>query len=377
MALGTIAAVVGIAGGLSGLLGAGGGGGGGGGGVQYNPFALPGSPALAQQFVSDQNLINQQATGLAGTTDPALLAILNNRLGVGAPGSAVGGTISTAQQTLPPQLQQYAAIMDALGKSNIAGSATGMGAANAVLGQAFDPQQALYDRTKGLVGQDYLAGISATGTGGSPYAAGVYGQGLSDFELNWQNALLGREATGIGAYNTALQGALGQQTQGGQQLGTSLQYGAQAPATALSLSDILNQFKMQGLGDYMSAITGNIGTIAGAQNQINPYLGLSSGVGAQQFAAGTANRNFNAQQQFGGTLGLLAGLNQGQTAMQNPNSWLNQIFAGGGGSGASSLNYGGGPAYMPGTSNTGFTGTGSTFGDVGSVPSVTTYSGSM
>lgn len=84
---------------------------------------------------------------------------------------------------------------------------TGVGAGNQVLNTAFDPQNALYDRTAQQLQDQVRVGEAARGITSSPYGADLENQAMSNFNIDWQNNQLGRQTQGLGAYNTALNSA--------------------------------------------------------------------------------------------------------------------------------------------------------------------------
>ena len=74
-------------------------------------------------------------------------------------------------------------------------SATGaLGGVNSLLQMGFDPQSALYNQLQGQNSQQYNAQNAASGIAGTPYGASVADQANNNFNLQWQNAQLGRAA---------------------------------------------------------------------------------------------------------------------------------------------------------------------------------------
>ena len=71
--------------------------------------------------------------------------------------------------------------------------------AGAVMNTAFDPQQALYDRTAQQVAEQARAGQAARGVAMTPYGAGLENQNMRNFNIDWQNAQLQRQIGGLGA----------------------------------------------------------------------------------------------------------------------------------------------------------------------------------
>jgi hypothetical protein len=76
------------------------------------------------------------------------------------------------------------------------GDFSAYGAPGKIIEQAFDPQQALYNRTLNQLRGQTDTQLAETGLGNTPYGAAVMGNALSNFNIDWQNQLLNREITG-------------------------------------------------------------------------------------------------------------------------------------------------------------------------------------
>jgi hypothetical protein len=74
-----------------------------------------------------------------------------------------------------------------------------------IMQTAMDPQNALYNRTQQQLTDQIRAGLAARGLNMSGVGQGIEQQGLNNFNIDWQNNLLGRQVQGAGAY-TALAG---------------------------------------------------------------------------------------------------------------------------------------------------------------------------
>lgn len=74
---------------------------------------------------------------------------------------------------------------------------------------ALDPRQELYGRTQQQLQDQVRAADSARGVAMSPYSAGVENKAMGDFNIDWQNAQLGRQVAGTGAMAGANQAATG------------------------------------------------------------------------------------------------------------------------------------------------------------------------
>lgn len=131
--------------------------------------------------------------------------------------------------------------------------------ATQTLQMGFDPQQQLYNQLFQQNTDQTRATEGAQGVSGTPYGAGVESNSNQNFNLNWQNAQLGRQQTAAGT----AEGLLGQQGQSAQ-TGANLLSGI--PANALSALSQLNtaggqaaavpQMKIQDLLAYLSGGTG-------------------------------------------------------------------------------------------------------------------------
>lgn len=184
------------------------------------------------------------------------------------------------------------------------------GAGGQALNTGFDPQNALYDRTaQRLQDQQRQANVAA-GVGTTPYGAGLEGQTLSNFNIDWNNQQLQRQLAALtgagGAYSTGaglMASAPGQylasagmpyntfQTIGGNQLG--------ALGAAGGLYNTAQQGQNLPLQNYMSYL--------GVGNQANSVANQAA---SNQLAQ--AQLGFNQQQTLGNQFGqALQGLGQG------------------------------------------------------------------
>lgn len=165
------------------------------------------------------------------------------------------------------------------------------GAGNQVANTAFDPQNALYNRTAQQVQDFSRASQAARGIQTTPYGAGLENQAMSDFNIDWQNQQLARQISGAGA----MAGAYGA---GGQQIASGNQLGAMAP-------QIMQQY-LSGLQQV------GMGAFAPQQLGAQDYSSLfGAGTQAQQNAYQQALQRYQANQQsqgaFASGIGNLVG----------------------------------------------------------------------
>lgn len=167
-------------------------------------------------------------------------------------------------------------------------AASNLPAANAVLNTAFDPQQQLYNRSLGQT-QDQIGvqlarmGLTDSGAGGK-----IASDALNNFNIDWQNNQLGRQATGLQSYGSAMTNAgnnlaQGQNLQSGA-AGTYAQ-GAQMPFSTY-----------QNLG---ATQLGNLGALGTAATQSAYALPAAGGLQQQGNAAGYNAYNTDLSNQLG------------------------------------------------------------------------------
>lgn len=199
------------------------------------------------------------------------------------------------------------------------------GSGNKVLDTAFDPQQALYNRTQQQLTDQQRAAQYARGVQASPYGAALENSANENFNIDWQNQQLARQSQGLaaaqGAYGSAQNmGNSYTGTQAGLNAGKNEQY---AGLTNAATSQYAN---------YLAAInqsnTQNSQNIAGAQQ--NAYQ-LQSQAAQAAYQAGQApysaynqilgNQNQALQNYWGNSQPFLSGLNQIQS---NDLGYMNQ-----------------------------------------------------
>ncbi len=120
------------------------------------------------------------------------------------------GGLQAGANTAGPMLMQGGLNTFGSGNQLFAGS-------NALMNQAFDPQQALYNRTAQQLQDQTRVGLEARGVDSTPYGAGVEGQTMSNFNIDWQNQQLQRMLSGLGGAGQGYGQASQLQQQGGQQ----------------------------------------------------------------------------------------------------------------------------------------------------------------
>jgi hypothetical protein len=379
MGLGAVAAGAGIAASAASLgttlsndfSGGGGGGGGGGlggftGGSAPPPVYIPkNQPGFDDYYQTITNQLMPQAQGFPNQWLPTI-----NQAGLNLASNPYGASqqyfanlaSNYGSNILAPMQGQGASQLSGLGNFATA-AAPGVfnqatGAAPQFLQQAatygpqilqtgFDPQSALYNRTQQQV-RDQLAATNAMqGLSGTPYGAGVQNQGLSNFNIDWQNAQLARQqqaAQGYGALTQAgVQGYTGLMNAGVQGFGNLATDAGRGYSGGATLGAMVpGTYTAAGTGPY-STYAGQQGDIIGASNaaaggyanalgldqtllsNLQSYLGL--GQAAANTGRQTAAQNFANNQSLGSGLGsALSGLS-GLANNQGFTSALGNLFA--------------------------------------------------
>jgi hypothetical protein len=194
-----------------------------------------------------------------------------------------------------------------------------------MMAQGFDPQQALYGRTAQQLQDQTRAGLEARGVDSSPYGAGVEGQTMSNFNIDWQNNQLQRMLAGA-------QGAEGLGQAAGQAGTGALQMG-DAATQQLIKSALLPYSTFNMLGQNQLGTLGQLGQFGQSaaqipEQQIKDYLGyLGQGTTQQQANTQQNIAAFGQQQQLG------AGVGYGLGQIGN---FFAPGFGGGGGMGGGS-----------------------------------------
>lgn len=276
-----------------------------------------------------QSLLNNEfggVSGFGGQLQPYIQGLLREYTNTDYGGIAqnfANNASAYGTGTLTPQLQGASSALNA--------SATNaLPYGNQILQNAFDPQSALYNRTQQQVADQLNAVNAQSGLSASPYGAGVAGQGLSNFNIDWQNNQLNRENQGIQGYGSLLTAA-GRGLAGGADLGTAA-LNAETTAGGLPYSTYLAQRNNvgQGLGTVESLLTNAYTPQNNLSNLFNSYLGLGQ----------------SATQQ--GLYGQNQAFNQGQINQQNLGtslSGLNNLFSSGQASNAYNGLFGTSPSY--------------------------------
>lgn len=254
---------------------------------------------------------------LAQQGNPYTQGIINNPY---AGGYQAGANQAGADYgTLSPNAMQASGALYGAGN-------TALGAGNSILAAGFDPQKQLYAATQNQTQQQDLSSLANLGVAGTPFGASVLGQDNTNFNMDWQNNQLSREATAAGAYSGLNSTAQSDFSAGGAQGQLGANSALLAGQLPYSTSNQINQ-------DKLSALAGQQGLNGTAQAGAANYLGSS--FGAQQTSyQDQEQQNQNMWGGIGSLLGLGVGAFGGGSGGMGGGSggigsWLSGLFGGG------------------------------------------------
>lgn len=265
-------------------------------------------PGVDKNFLENKNLYQQTLQQQQATISPYNQQLLQSQFGNQYAGAAqtgaqqVGqwltnnanqaqalgtGNYNYANQQMQNAQQQQQLFQQGLG--NVQGSTNNLyGGGNQVLQSAFDPQNKLYDRTAQQLTDQTRAAQYARGIQSSPLGASVESNALGNFNIDWQNQQLARQAQGLQSAQSAY-GAAGNQYTG--YLGAINQNNAQNTSNIFG-----SQQNAFGLGQQAAG-----GLQAGTQLPYQTNQGIYG------------NQNQALQNYYGNNSGYLSGLNQLQS----------------------------------------------------------------
>lgn len=209
------------------------------------------------------------------------------------------------------------------------------GAGNQVYQTALDPQNALYGRTQQQLQDQVRAGQAARGLGNSAVGAAEENQAMSNFNIDWQNQQLARQAQGLQAMGQASNagGAQGQ-LYGADMAAQMASYGA-IPGNTMQSGQIqaktaqeIANMPAQNAAAYASNLANNQALYGQLMNQSIPYMNYGTGAtnGAYNaFSGQQANQN-----QQSAAMGNAIG---GIVSQSGLGGWLNKNIFGGGNTG--------------------------------------------
>lgn len=202
-------------------------------------------------------------------------------------------------------------------------------AGNQTYQTALDPRQELYGRTQQQLQDQTRSSDSARGVAMSPYSAGVENRAMSDFNIDWQNAQLGRQVAGVGA----MTGANNASTGIGQLGLQNRQFGANQ--NTANLTALLTALRgggaagggLSGIGSYLTNLFGGGASATGGQPTIP---GGAGGVEGGNYFTGGQN-DFGNDPSLGAAGGGFNDFTGGFSDMSAPYVWGTPTPGSGGG----------------------------------------------
>lgn len=161
------------------------------------PYQPPNQAGAASAFQAGSAALGTQGQNLYNTANSGYSQLYNQALTNPYAGQAqtAANAAGATGQAFGGQEMGYGQ-----GLANIAGS---LGQYNGAIAQtAFDPQNALYNRTQNQVTDQANATAASSGLAGSPFGAGLTNQANENFNIDWQNNQQQRQNSGIAALSS-------------------------------------------------------------------------------------------------------------------------------------------------------------------------------
>jgi hypothetical protein len=270
-------------------------------------------PRYSQAITDIQNN-PYYGTALQGATDAAAMGRTGANAIQGLAGQVAGQI---------PQLQGLAGQMG--------------GVVNPLLQSGFDPRSALFNRTEGRLMDQTNAINAMSGLGGTPYGASVSANALGNFDIDWQNQQLARQAQAAGAAGQAAGTAGNLYGQAANQAGQAGNLYGAAPGLMATTAGLPSNVYTGQIGQILQAlqarnqganqgITGFGSLLGSGQNAMTGANALNlSGTGAQQ-QFGSAPYNTASGIGANSLTGLSNLTNLGNNAFQLPQQEIGNLM---------------------------------------------------
>ncbi len=295
--------------------------------------AIGGIQGLAGQDVPQQTVPLYQQTAMQQYNNPYAQMFLQGAQGGAGMGMQAGAT----------GFNQGAGAIGAGGQFQNAGLSA-IPYASSIAQTAFDPQNALYAKTQHDLIDQTRAAQAARGVATTPYGAAGESDTLRKFDIDWQNAQLGRQIAGGQGATSVLQGG-GQTSAGGSnQIGTGIGQETQGASTFANAAGLpYSAYGQIGQGQFGALNNLQTGVNQAQQIGLNPvqaylqYLGVGNQAGSvanqgAQVGLNQAGLAFNQNQTLGSNLGSsIAGLGKsyssGYPGVSSGWNWLQSAAA--------------------------------------------------
>lgn len=264
------------------------------------PFQPPNQAGAASAFQAGAGALGSQGNALYGQANSGFNQLYQQALTNPYYGQAQNNANQAGQtgQAFGQQEMGYGQ-----GLANLAGSLGQY--APAIAQTAFDPQNALYNRTQGQITNQANATAAQSGLAGSPFGAGLTNQANENFNIDWQNNQQQRQNQGVAALSGLAQTQSGLY-QGAGSLGTA---GLNTLTEAGQLPNQVYQQNQQAIDNALNQLV--YGSNAASQQQQQgvqdqgQYLNI--GQEASQGALNAWEQQQKADQGFWGTIATLGG----------------------------------------------------------------------
>lgn len=218
------------------------------------------------------------------------------------------------------------AALDAYGVGQQATAAGGalVPYANQIAQTAFDPQNALYAQLQQRTVDQARAGQAARGVATTPYGASLENDAMRKFNIDWQNAQLGRQIAGGQGAGQTLESAVHGAGGGAALADTSVGNYLKSSGIPYSTFSTVGQGQLGGLNSLVGGVSGAQGLAMNPVQAYLNYLGVANQSGqvanqAAQVGLNQANLGFQQSQTLGGQLG--AGISGVGSALGNKDAW--------------------------------------------------------
>lgn len=303
----------------------------------YTPKWQSGADSTLSGNLGSQS---SQASGISNYALPQLQTQTSNVINDPNQASAMAtaGSASTMGQAAGQQQMGQAQNL-----YNLSSSLTPM--AQQIYQTAFDPQGALYAQQLQQSQDAQNAMAAMYGVASSPYGAGLAAQNTNNFNIDWQNAQLGRQVQGAGAIQglDSLSGSLA--GQGAQLQNVGLNTYTQAGMLPYQTSQGIYGNNLSALGGYTGAASQALSPGYSADSQLGNYLSLGQNATSINDARSAQLNAMQAAQMqgIGSTIGNLFGNGIGSS--------FSNLFGGGQMGAFSPQSYGGGGSLPVSVSN--------------------------
>lgn len=302
--------------------------------------ATYGADTLFPRGAAQGDVLNALGQGAVGPAGQALTQGFDP-----AYGAAVSGMQSNPYYGQALAGAQQGAGLGQAGATQLGQNAASIGSTvNPLIQSGFDPQSALFNRSRQQLMDQTNAVNAMSGLSGTPYGASVEANALGNFDTNWQNQQLARQTSAAGAAGQAADraGLLSSMAPGIAATSAALPSNAYTGQIGQILSALQqrNQGAQQGLANYGTGLADATSGFQGGQNAGAQAAQYATQFGAAPYNLGTgvasnALSGLTNQTQLGNNMfqlpnqeigNLMQYMGLGQSAAQIGGQLQNQAF---------------------------------------------------